>query len=88
MTTRTAIVFVYLAGEPDAVPAGELRLTQLGRDVTSLFIYGTRYLKRPNAIEIATLEPKTNSPEEMANYDRSEYVRWGKVVKAAGLKPE
>ena len=52
MTTRTAIVFVYLAGEPDAVPAGELRLTQLGRDVTSLFIYGTRYLKRPNAIEI------------------------------------
>ena len=34
------------------------------------------------------LEPKTNSPEEMANYARSEYVRWGKVVKAVGLKPE
>ena len=34
------------------------------------------------------LEARTNSPEEMANYAKSEYVRWGKVVKAAGLKPE
>lgn len=34
------------------------------------------------------LEPKTNSPEEMTSYVRAEYERWGKVVKAARLKPE
>lgn len=34
------------------------------------------------------LEPKTNSPEEMTSYVRAEYERWGKVVKAARLRPE
>ena len=34
------------------------------------------------------LEARTNSPEEMTNYAKSEYARWGRVVKAAGLKPE
>jgi tripartite-type tricarboxylate transporter receptor subunit TctC len=33
------------------------------------------------------LEPRTNSPEEMAAYVKAEYERWGKVVKAAGIKP-
>ena len=50
-----------------------------------------RVLESPAARDLLLgdgLEPKTNSPEEMMNYARSEYVRWGKVVKAAGLKPE
>ncbi len=34
------------------------------------------------------LEPKTNSPEEMAAFARSEFDRWGKVVKASGSKAE
>ena len=34
------------------------------------------------------LEARTNSPEEMTSYAKAEYARWGKVVKAAGLKPE
>ena len=50
-----------------------------------------RVLESPAARDLLLgdgLEARTNSPEEMANYARSEYVRWGKVVKAAGLKPE
>ncbi len=50
-----------------------------------------RVLESPAAKEVLLndgLEPRTNSPEEMTNYARSEYVRWGKIVKAAGLKPE
>lgn len=33
------------------------------------------------------LEPKTSTPEEIASYVKSEYERWGKVIKAAGIKP-
>ena len=34
------------------------------------------------------LEAKTNTPEEMAAFVRSEYQRWGQVVKTAGIQPE
>jgi tripartite-type tricarboxylate transporter receptor subunit TctC len=34
------------------------------------------------------LEARTNSPEQMDAYAKSEFARWGKVVKAAGIKPE
>jgi tripartite-type tricarboxylate transporter receptor subunit TctC len=34
------------------------------------------------------LEPKTNTPEAMTAFVKTEYERWGKVVKAAGIKPE
>ena len=34
------------------------------------------------------LTAKTNTPEEMANYVKAEYQRWGRVVKAAGIQPE
>lgn len=34
------------------------------------------------------LEVKSNSPEEMTDFARTEYDRWGKVIKAAGIKPE
>lgn len=33
------------------------------------------------------LEPRSSTPEEMAAYVKSEYERWGKVVRAAGIKP-
>jgi len=53
MTSSELAVFAYLPGEPTAVPAGLLTLeeegmTQKGAD----FVYGLRYLDRPNAIEI------------------------------------
>jgi serine/threonine-protein kinase HipA len=46
------IVFVYLPGEIEAVPAGTLRITQVGQDIYSKFVYGDRYMGRPNAIEL------------------------------------
>jgi serine/threonine-protein kinase HipA len=47
-----AIVFVHLPGEVDAVPAGTLTLTQLGNEIKSKFVYGTRYMQRHNALEL------------------------------------
>ena len=36
----------------------------------------------------AGLDARSNTPEEMSRYAREEFTRWGKVAKAAGLKPE
>ena len=51
MISKT-IVFIYLPGEIEAVPAGTLTLTQIGHELSSRFTYGTRYMQRPNALEI------------------------------------
>ena len=48
----SVIVFIYLPGQTQAVPAGRLTLTQLGQDISSKFVYGTRYVARPNAISL------------------------------------
>jgi tripartite-type tricarboxylate transporter receptor subunit TctC len=36
----------------------------------------------------AGFEPVTNSPEEMTNLVKFDYARWGKVIKASGVKPQ
>jgi tripartite-type tricarboxylate transporter receptor subunit TctC len=36
----------------------------------------------------AGLDARSNTPEEMTKYAKLEFDRWGKVAKAAGLKPE
>jgi len=47
------IVFIYLPGETDAVPAGRLTMIEEGLEVkASRFAYGRRYLERPNAVPI------------------------------------
>lgn len=52
MTSELA-VFAWLPGEMDFVPAGLLELEEDGSEVvSSSFVYGTRYLERPNRIEI------------------------------------
>lgn len=49
----TGIVFAYLDGEVDAVPAGQLQIVEEGTEVvSSTFGYGSRYLDRPNAIPV------------------------------------
>jgi tripartite-type tricarboxylate transporter receptor subunit TctC len=48
-------------------------------------------LKTPaiiDKLENAGLEPKTNSSEEMTEIVKSDYARWGKVVKTVGIKPQ
>ena len=68
MISKT-IVFVYLPGEVKAVPAGTLILNQVGNEISSQFIYGSRYTKRHNAIELdpVSLQFKTivRKPEEV-----------------------
>ena len=54
MISKT-VVFIYLPGEVEAVPAGRLTLTQMGHGLSSTFIYGSRYMQRPNAVEIDPL---------------------------------
>ena len=39
-------------------------------------------------LEVAGLESNPGTPEEMTALVESEYVRWGKVVKAVGIRPE
>jgi hypothetical protein len=53
MTSRELAVFAYLPGEPTAVPAGLFTLEEEGTTQKgAAFVYGLRYLDRPNAIEI------------------------------------
>ena len=49
------IVFVYLPGEVEAVPAGTLTLAQLGNEISSQFVFGRRYMSRANALELDPL---------------------------------
>ncbi len=53
MTSSKLAVFAYLPGEIKAVPAGLLTLEEEGSTPLSAeFVYGTRYIDRPHAIEI------------------------------------
>ena len=47
------IVFIYLPGETEAVPAGRLTMLEQGLQVqASRFAYGRRYLERANAVPV------------------------------------
>lgn len=53
MTSSKLAVFAYLPGETKAVPAGLLTIEEEGTTPQGAgFVYGLRYLDRPNAIEI------------------------------------
>lgn len=57
MTMREkCYVFVYLPGQVEAVPAGELTIRQIGRDVSSVFVYGSKYRRRPDAVSLDPIE--------------------------------
>ena len=48
-------------------------------------------IQSPAAQEILTaagMEGRVNSPQEITKYVATEYLRWGAIVKAAGIKPE
>jgi tripartite-type tricarboxylate transporter receptor subunit TctC len=50
-----------------------------------------RYLRTPEAKErLASegTEPVGSTPEELRAAVRAEVERWGKVIKAAGIKPD
>ena len=48
-------------------------------------------IQSPAAQEVLTaagMEGKVNSPQEITKYVAAEYLRWGAIVKVAGIKPE
>mgnify|MGYP003345504509 CR=1 FL=1 len=49
------------------------------------------YLKRlevQDRMQAMAIEPRTSTPEEMEQFLAAELVRWGKVVKDAGIEPQ
>ena len=59
--------------------------------VTRLHLAVVHALKDPDTrrrFEASGAEPVGNTPEEFAAVIRSDLVRWGKVVRAAGIRPE
>lgn len=64
MTSNSVYVFVYLEGQTEAVPAGELTIKQNGDEVNSFFVYGSKYLKRPNRIALDPISLVLSDKEE------------------------
>ena len=67
-------------------PAGTPRqvVTRLNAEIVKI-------LKTPDLgalLQGMGVEPSTSTPEEFAEYIKSEIVRWGKVLKFAGIQPE
>jgi len=48
-------------------------------------------LRHPEVVErltVSSIEPLPTTPQEFQKHIEAEYARWGKVIKAAGIKPE
>lgn len=59
------IVFIYLPGEVEAVPAGRLNMLEEGADlVASTFAYGRRYLQRRNALPVDPIDLGLSAGED------------------------
>jgi tripartite-type tricarboxylate transporter receptor subunit TctC len=59
--------------------------------VTRLHLEMTRILQQPDIKERFAgdgADPVGNTPEEFARYIQSELVKWAKVAREAGIKPE
>lgn len=66
MAARKLFVFAHLDG--DWVPAGRLTLYETGTSLdASEFAYGTRYLARPNALEVDPLSLSLEDPGSLRN---------------------
>jgi len=92
MAIKEIIVFVYLPGEPDAVPAGIFTHdSDLG---VGEFAYGHRYLERSNAISVDPVALKLGVPPEAVTTNAGLYGAfrdaspdyWGRLVIAAEQK--
>ena len=40
------------------------------------------------SIESTGMEITPSSPQELADFQRSEYERWGNIIRTAGIQPE
>jgi tripartite-type tricarboxylate transporter receptor subunit TctC len=53
-----------------------------------LLVNGTRSAAAKTFYQGAGVEPWTTTQEELSKFQASETVKWGKVIKAAGIEPE
>ena len=81
------IVYAYLPGETESVPAGVLKMTEDGSDVLgSSFVYGQRYLNRANAIEVDPVSLGFKAGQQVRNvelFPRGGLVEFGGIRDAA-----
>jgi serine/threonine-protein kinase HipA len=64
----SCVVFVYLPGQTQAVPAGLLTITESGRDISSTFAYGNKYRQRDDALSLDPIElplPDRATPDSL-----------------------
>ena len=85
------IVFVYLPGQTQAVPAGVLSIIQSGRDTTSTFVYGNSYRRRADAVSLDPIDlPLPDVDGQVLRPTRNKYLfgvfrdaapdAWGRLV--------
>lgn len=88
MLEQTSFVFMHLPNGP--VPAGRLRMVTDGRNSYAAFAYGTRYLRRPDAVavdpEVLPLEGPTGEILTGEGFDLFNGIRdaapdgWGRYL--------
>jgi serine/threonine-protein kinase HipA len=70
MISRELAVFAYLPESVSEVPAGLLSLSEEGPvSIGASFVYGTRYLARPNAIEIDPVSLSLKNKEALVGVE-------------------
>lgn len=68
--TKEAAVYIYLEEGP--VPAGILRTHVEGRHTSSEFVYGKRYIERPDAVSVDPVQLPLPAPGDAVAYNTPE----------------
>jgi len=56
--------------------------------LNELLAHATKSAAATSFYEMAGSEPWTTTPQELAKFQAAETLKWGKVIKAAGIEPE
>jgi tripartite-type tricarboxylate transporter receptor subunit TctC len=67
---------------PSKTPAAQVQL--LNREVQAA-VNSAEYKER---LQVLDMQPRVSSPQELADYLKSDLAKWARVVKDAGIKPE
>lgn len=78
----------YGSGSSSARVAAELFQQMTGTQLNALFTAAVKTAPVLKFIEINGMEPSTSSAKELVKFQADELVRWGKIIRAAGIEPE
>ena len=76
----TGIEPAYSAWEADVLPLNYIRTASPGKP--------SRSAEPDRAVPPDAAEPAGGSPRDLAQYLKTDYERWGRVVKQAGIRGE